>query len=691
MGSSRQGGKAEESGENRTPFFKSLGTKVFIAFFCAILLAVAAVGTLSYQTSKSTIKEEVAKATEQTLNQTTSKMDMIFANYEATANKMMLDSKFRDMMTLLGKESSTPEEQMEGKRLFSLIAAQYVLADESLSSVSLIPIKEGKPVLSNAESFKGEAAKEEWQERAIQADGAPIWMDSRKGGYIGKAAQPTYGMAKLIHQEVKESEYILVFEIKSSLLRDSLKSITIGESGRVVMVNGKDTLIESPDLENIGKQHVIELPKEHAGISGNFLTNQNGQDELVVYSKSAKTGWYLVGSAPIRELLESTDRIFAITIWIALGAAILAILIGYVVGRLIRRSMARLRDLMKEGEQGNLTVRMPERKKQDEISQVGISFNRMMERITALVRQTNDSAKQVLETAGQLTEASSQTALSAKEIAAATEDIAGGASSLASAAENGNDLTSQMGDQMKSVIQTNLLMAKSASNVQRVSLEGSTQMKELAESTGSTENVFRALANKIEELKESSTSIHRILEVLGSITKQTNILSLNATIEAARAGTAGKGFMVVADEIRQLADQSKESIQVVAEITSRIQQEMDDTIHILNRAYPVFSKQSDSVNETSRMFETVRSSMDEFVGQLDHVYASIQELEQSQGVLAEAMSNVSAVAEQSSATSEEVASLSNEQQHVSERLVGLSEQLQHVSSALEKSLSKFKV
>lgn len=119
-----------------------------------------------------------------------------------------------------------------------------------------------------------------------------------------------------------------------------------------------------------------------------------------------------------------------------------------------------------------------------------------------------------------------------------------------------------MGDQMKSVIQTNLLMAKSAAEVQRVSMEGSTQMNGLSESTDSTEKIFRVLAEKIEELKESSSSIHKILEVLGSITKQTNILSLNATIEAARAGTAGKGFMVVADEIRQLADQSKQSIQI---------------------------------------------------------------------------------------------------------------------------------
>ncbi|WP_238555738.1 methyl-accepting chemotaxis protein [Paenibacillus alvei] len=174
------------------------------------------------------------------------------------------------------------------------------------------------------------------------------------------------------------------------------------------------------------------------------------------------------------------------------------------------------------------------------------------------------------------------------------------------------------------------------------------------------------------------------------MTKQTNILSLNATIEAARAGTAGKGFMVVADEIRNLADQSRQSIDVVGQITEKIQLEITETVTALSEAFPLFQKQAEAVQETDVIFSTVQQQMDGMIQQLGNVTGSIGRLNEAQSILVEAMSNVSAVAEEASATSEEVASLSTEQLNVSNRLVELSQQLEEVSSNLKETLSQFK-
>jgi len=327
--------------------------------------------------------------------------------------------------------------------------------------------------------------------------------------------------------------------------------------------------------------------------------------------------------------------------------------------------------------------------KSDEIGQLSQSFDLMMTQITSLVDQTNRTAQEVLTTAGELSDASRKTAISAKEIAVATEEIANGATSLAVEAERGSDLTDNMGNRMGQVNEAGQQMVSSAAEVEQSSEKGTRYMAELIEKTGLTEEMTRNMVQKVDKLKDSTRSIRKILDVLNNVAKQTNILSLNATIEAARAGAAGKGFMVVANEIRKLAEQSRQSIDVVAQITETIQGEIDDTVGVLSEAYPIFQEQIDSVKEANQIFLSVQSQMSRFVNHLDVVTISVDQLGETQNVLSEAMSNVSAVAQQSSATSEEVASLSNEQLSISDNLVQLSNKLETVSNHLKESLSVF--
>ncbi|GJM79535.1 hypothetical protein HMSSN139_20310 [Paenibacillus sp. HMSSN-139] len=149
--------------------------------------------------------------------------------------------------------------------------------------------------------------------------------------------------------------------------------------------------------------------------------------------------------------------------------------------------------------------------------------------------------------------------------------------------------------------------------------------------------------------------------------------------------------MVVADEIRGLAEQSRQSIEMVAGIADGIMNEMNETVIALSEVTPLFGKQREAVKETNAIFYDVQEQMQAFIDRLDSVTASIEQLVVSQGVLSESMGNVSAVAQQSSATSEEVASLSGEQQNVSEMLVQLSNNLEQASTKLEQKLALFKI
>jgi len=179
--------------------------------------------------------------------------------------------------------------------------------------------------------------------------------------------------------------------------------------------------------------------------------------------------------------------------------------------------------------------------------------------------------------------------------------------------------------------------------------------------------------------------------MLTKITQQTNILALNASIEASRSGTAGRGFMVIAGEIRKLADQSRESIGVVAEMTDQIQGGIDEMVSVMTEAYPLFQEQIEAVKDAELIFNRVRERMTGLVQQADKVTEAIEQLEKAQLVLSDTMSSVSAVSEESSAISEEVASSSLTQLNTSESLVKLVNKLEMLSNALTESLKKFKI
>ncbi|MBW7477728.1 methyl-accepting chemotaxis protein [Paenibacillus oenotherae] len=669
---------------------KSIGVKLFLIIFSAILICVLIVGLFSYSTSKSIIQDKVTDSSSVAIAQSTGKLDLMFDNYENLTMQMLMDKNLQDELRVLTR-SKDEYEKFQGKKKLTDMLFTYLMGNKTIAGGSIIPIKEGESGISFGITTLDvpAAQKSDWMKAIRDQDGRSIWLPTKLKGYNGDSNKATFAIGRVLKNlTTSESNFILIIEVYLDEIAKQLEDLQLGVGSDVTIIDQNHRVIFDQNEEHLEKEALVKIPAEET--SGSFeMKAAGGEDLLTIYNTFESTKWHLVGSIPVDELVKDAKQIRNMTYMMAGLAALLAILIGLLVIRIVAIPLIKLRNLMNEGERGNLFVRSDVNKK-DEIGQLSQSFNQMMAQITTLVTQANQSAQDVLATAGQLTEASKKTATSAREIAVATEEIAGGATNLAVEAEKGSDLTGEISQQMALVIHANEHMGAAASEVERASQQGTSYMNILIEKTGVTEEMTRSMVEKVDRLKESTRSIRKILEVLNNMTKQTNILSLNATIEAARAGAAGKGFMVVADEIRKLADQSRQSIDVVGQITDMIQKEIDETVLVLSDAYPIFKEQIQSVKEANQIFLTVQNHMGGFVTKLESVTESISNLNQSQQVLSGAMENVSAVAEEASATSQEVASLSNEQTSISEGLVELSDKLGTVSAELKESLSRFR-
>ncbi|GKU75628.1 methyl-accepting chemotaxis protein [Paenibacillus sp. L3-i20] len=674
---------------------KSVGMKLFIVIFGSIIACVLTVGLLAYYEARTMVEKKVSEASLQTINQVASNLDVIFKTYEDLSLQLLADKEFHSLV----RDITDVDDyvRFEATRNLNEKIQGYTIGNNTIEGMLLIPLREGLHVVSSGSALKTRAealAKTDWFQKTIELDGKVNWIAPHANGISMESSTPTMALSRLLKNGVSsDASYVLIMEMEAEVISNRYSEVKLGEHSEVSIIGSNGNYILANDLSMIGMPAKVNLPTTgvEAESGSPTLKTTDGVEVLAGYKKLASMDWKLVGTIPVEELVRDAEAIRELTWLTAIIAAIIAIGIGMLVIFAIARPLVKIRNLMNEGAEGNLTIRSTMQGRKDEIGELSVSFNRMMEQITALAIQTTRSADDVLLTAANLTDASRKTSISAKDIAIATEEIASGATNLAMEAEKGNIFTVHINEQMKKVLDANQDMILSAAEVEKASVQGASYMGVLIENTGMTEDMTRAMVEKVDALKESTGSIVKILDVLNSLTKQTNILSLNAAIEAARAGAAGKGFMVVADEIRKLADQSRQSIDVVANITKKISNEIDETVRVLSDAYPMFQKQISSVKEANGIFVSVQSQMGQFVQKLDGVTNSVSDLEQSQTILSAAMTNVSSVAEEASATSEEVASLSSEQLNISESLVDLSQKLDAVSQGLKQSLAQFKI
>lgn len=668
---------------------RSVGTRLFVIYFVSSMVLVLALGGISYNTARRTIEEHVLEASEQTVIQTADKLEAGLLRYEDAVRRVTEDRGLRSAVSEAlrpgaepsVKERAAQEAQDEVEELASLM--------QSIRAVYWIPAQNGLEGIAAGQadpSLLREARTQEWYKAASSSQN-PVWRV-----ITGREA----GAVRILLAESNQAEaglegYTAMLELELSAVAEQLQGVALGTGSYLQLVTEQDQPIfsskpqETDSYLNLGGTLFAGITAKHGSLP---TRDEAGEPILAVYGTVHPMGWKLLGVVPSDTLTEDAGAIWADTFLTIGAAALLAVLIGLWMMRIVSRPLNALHRLMLRGAEGDLTVRTSH-VSYDEIGRLSADFNVMMERISGLVEHTAGTAGEVLETAAALGEVSRKTADAAREIAAATEEIAGGAGSLATEAERGNELSERIALGMCSASEAGHEMDRAAKSVGEHSREGLARLERLRAQTEETGRSAGVLSAKLTDLQTTVSSVVQILDVMKGITQQTHILALNANIEASRAGEAGLGFRVVAGEIRKLADQTRESITMVAEIAESILKEMDETAAAFAQVAPVFEEQRESVESTAELFLAVQQHMDNLISRLYAVTASVDSLNDSQKVLAETMGNVSSVAQESSASTEEVASLCDEQGIVGEQLVALSQRLEKTSFLLKDKLAQF--
>jgi len=414
-------------------------------------------------------------------------------------------------------------------------------------------------------------------------------------------------------------------------LVDTLAARDFDGMGYVFLVSADGKILVHPDKALVMKSLKEAYPQDTPRISSDFSeVTVDGKTRIVTFAPIKglpSVNWYIglsIDKDQAYAMLSEfrTSAVIATIIAVAIIIALLGMLIRLLIQPL--HVMTRAMEDIADGE-GDLTKRL-NIINNDEFGILGTAFNRFVERIHGSIREVSSATGQVNEVALRVVAASNSSMYNSDQQASRTSSVAAAINQLGAAAQEIARNAAQASNQ--------------ASDARGLAEDGQQVVERSIKAMNQLSSMLSASSTNIESLNSKTVNIGQILEVITSISQQTNLLALNAAIEAARAGEAGRGFAVVADEVRNLAHRTQESAQQVQTMIEELQvgaresvstmsdsqRHSQDSVEIANLAGERLNSVTLRIGEIDGMNQSVATATEEQTAVVESINVDITEI-----------------------------------------------------------------
>ncbi|MDR7248189.1 methyl-accepting chemotaxis protein [Bacillus pumilus] len=651
----------------------SISKRLIISFTLVLVLPIITLSTISYQIAKEELDHEImygAKARVNELN------DMI---QQKLMNKENAVKLFTETATAADFKKNNQDKLYEHFEIYSKINEDDVVGFYAASK------KRDFIQFPKVDMPKGyDPTTRDWYQLAMKDDsGNPVVTNP----YISAT---TNGMVVTIAQRLKDGAGVIGIDIDVQDIVDKIKEIKIGREGYPIIANKNKQIVAH--LEEKSGSKVTENISSilYSGKEGTSTYENKGEQKRLVFVTNDLTGWKIAGTMFVSETEEAAQPVWNSAIILLISSFILGGIAIFFIVRSITIGLRKLVDFSEKVSDGDLTETL-ETKSKDEIGDLTRSFSKMSESLRDVIRAVQQSVDNVASASEELTASASQTSQATEHITMSIEQFSNGNEAQNEKVESSTNQLVAMNEGLQGMSQTSsevatvsLQSTEAAGQGGRIVESTASQMKHIDTSVQEAEQVMKQLEYK-------SKDITSILNVINGIADQTNLLALNAAIEAARAGESGRGFSVVAEEVRKLAVQSADSAKEIEKLIQEIVLEIaksQDMFKTVNREVHAGLGMTEEAKES---FQNIYEAAEGMSKKLTQLNDTAIDLSSGSKLVSQAMQEMRQVSRESAANIQDIAASAEEQLASMEEISSSSVTLSNMAEELKELTSQFKI
>ncbi|MGN1146985.1 MAG: methyl-accepting chemotaxis protein [Lachnospiraceae bacterium] len=675
---------------NKIPFFRKISFRLTLCFLIPVCFIIL-LGVISYKKAETAITGNYETSSLQTMTAMNRYLslvvDTVQSNYKTYTSKDELVNYFK------GFYDSDTFTRGNIKSSYTTDFHTTVITDALVSNIYFISDTEEAVATSNCTEEKLYSAYAATPTGALaDADPYSYFLFGNQCEVDEALGTDSSSYSLRLVRHMTNVKAMMIIDIDYRILADTLTSLDCGEGSftGLITMDGTEFYTDNTAGLSITSEDFFQNALASEETEGMEYVSLNGIEYLFLFSKLSGRDATLVALIPQAIISAQTDDIRNLTIAITVIASIIAGLLGMLIANSYAHTIKSILKKLNLVANGDLTTRVTTNKK-DEFRILCNGINSMIDHMKDLLTSVKTVTDELTEASSQVADTSDTFMQTSKAIQISIGEIETGTHKLdtdsADCLSQMDSLSEKIQDVANNTVQIKDLTSSASQSIQ-VGIES---VDELGKSARSTYAITQNVISAIEAFAEKSKSISEIIDVINAIAEETTLLSLNASIEAARAGEAGRGFTVVAEQIKKLADQSIEASGEINKIIEEIVQNTADAVEVAKQSEDTVATQEKVVEITSNAFQDINEKVMMLVEALTTISSNMENMEQGRKTTLASVESISAISTETAAGASNVTTTTNEQLSAIVNLEREAANMQALSEQLNETMTKFRI